>query len=380
MASRFDQYINRKVSDSVKWNRYPDDVIPLWVADMDFLAPPPVIKSLSERVQHGVFGYPETQQSAKDSVVDWLWKEHNWPVTSEDLVFLPGVVVGFNLAAHALTMPGQGVLVQTPTYRPFLNVSDHAKIEEHEMPLDRTKGGKYLIHKTTFKQAIQENTRIFMLCNPQNPTGRVFSKVELEMMAEICLKNNIFICSDEIHSDIVFSPNKHIPIATLSPEVAKRTITLLSPSKTFNIAGLKASYAVITNSDLRERFIAAKQGLVGGVNLFGQTALRAAYTKGKVWLDELLIYLENNRNFLFDFVSTRLDGVSLVSPEGTYLAWLDCRETGIKVPQEYFLTNAKVALNPGNWFGKPGKGFVRLNFACPRNTLREGLDRLAHSL
>ena len=380
MTSRFDQCINRKDSDSVKWNRYPEDVLPLWVADMDFLSPSPVIKALSERVQHGVFGYPETQQSTKDSVVDWLWKEHNWSVTCEDLVFLPGVVVGFNLAAHALTEPGQGVLVQTPTYRPFLNVSGHAKIEQHEMPLDRTKGGEYIIHKTTFRQAIHKNTQIFMLCNPQNPTGRVFSKAELETMAEICLKNNIFICSDEIHSDIVFAPNKHIPIATLSPEVAKRTITLLSPSKTFNIAGLKASYAVITNSDLRERFIAGKQGLVGGVNLFGQRALRAAYTEGKAWLDELLTYLENNRDFLFDFVSTKLDGVSMASPEGTYLAWLDCRETGFNDPQEYFLKNAKVALNPGAWFGKPGEGFVRLNFACPRNTLQEGLDKIAHSL
>mgnify|MGYP006277358883 CR=1 FL=1 len=380
MASSFDQYVNRKDSGSVKWNRYADDVLPLWVADMDFLSPPPVIKALSERVKHGVYGYPEIQQSTKDSVVDWLWKEHNWSVTGEDLVFLPGVVVGFNLAAHALTKPGQGVLVQTPTYRPFLNVSGHAKIEQHEIPLDRNKGGKYLVRKTTFNHAIQENTQIFMLCNPQNPTGRVFSKAELEMMAETCLKNKIFICSDEIHSDIIYSQNEHIPIATLSPEVAKRTITLLSPSKTFNIAGLKASYAVITNSELRERFIAGKQGLVGGLNLFGQTALRASYTEGKAWLEELLIYLENNRNFLFDFVSTKLDSVSMVSPEGTYLAWLDCRETGIEVPQEYFLKDAKVALNPGNWFGKPGEGFVRLNFACPRKTLREGLDRLAHSL
>ncbi|MBS3750753.1 MAG: pyridoxal phosphate-dependent aminotransferase [Anaerolineales bacterium] len=380
MTSSFDQCVNRKDSDSVKWNRYAEDVLPLWVADMDFLSPPPVIKALSERVQHGVYGYPEIQQNTKEAVIDWLWKEHNWSVTGKDLVFLPGVVVGFNLAAHAFTEPGQGVLVQTPTYRPFLNVSGHAKIEQHEMPLDRTKGGKYLVRKTSFKQAIQENTHIFMLCNPQNPTGRVFSKSELETMAEICLKNNIFICSDEIHSDIVFSQKEHIPIATLSPEVAKRTITLLSPSKTFNIAGLKASYAVITNSELRERFIAGKQGLVGGLNLFGQTALRASYTEGKAWLEELLIYLENNRNFLFNFVSTKLDGVSMVSPEGIYLAWLDCRETGIEVPQEYFLKNAKVALNPGNWFGKPGEGFVRLNFACPRKILREGLDRLAHSL
>ncbi|MFO8037228.1 MAG: PatB family C-S lyase [Anaerolineales bacterium] len=380
MVTNFDRPINRRNSDSVKWNQYADDILPLWVADMDFLSPPSVIKALQERVQHGVYGYPAFQERTKDAAIDWLWKQHAWSVSREDLIFLPGVVTGFNLAAYALTNPGEGVLVQTPAYRPFIEVAENTKRMLHIMPLDRSRTGKFYVSKNTFTHAIQSNTRIFMLCNPQNPTGRVFSKEELTLMAETCLENEVIICSDEIHHDIVYPGSKHIPIATLSPEIANQTITLLSPSKTFNIAGLKIAFSVITNPTLKDRFIAAKQGLVSWVNLFGPITLQAAYTEGEDWLRHLLVYLEENRTFVSEFVSKHLEGVSMTDPEGTYLAWLDCRDTGLEDPYQFFLEESKVALNPGDWFGEDGKGYVRLNFGCPREILKEALTRMQRSL
>jgi len=213
-----------------------------------------------------------------------------------------------------------------------------------------------------------------MLCNPQNPTGRVFRQDELEKMAEICLRNDVIICSDEIHSDLVFSGHKHIPIASLSPEIAAKTITLIAPSKTFNIAGLKASVAVITDEKLRQQFDGARKGLLGGVNLLGQYAARAAYQEGGPWLDELMVYLEANRDFLYDFVKHELPDIKMAKPQGTYLAWLDCNDMELDgKPNEYFRENAQVAMNDGEWFGAGGKGFIRLNFGCPRSMLEEAL-------
>jgi len=376
MNYNFDTIINRRGTDSVKWGVFDEDVLPMWVADMDFLSPPPVIEALKERVEHGVFGYPRLLEETEESVVRWLEKRHGWRVTPDDLVFLPGVVTGFNLATHAVTKPGEGVLVQTPTYRPFLEVDKNVGREQHSMSLTVGENGAYRTGRDTFSMAIRKNTRIFMLCNPQNPTGRVFRKDELEMMAEICLENEIVICSDEIHSDLIFSESEHIPIASLSPEIAANTITLLAPSKTFNIAGLKASVAVITDPNLREKFEGAKQGLVGWVNVLGQVAAQAAYAEGEPWLEALLAYLEANRNYLVDFVRDELPGVRMAKPEGTYLAWLDCREMGVENPQQFFLNEAKVGLNDGAWFGEEGTGFVRLNFGCPRELLREGLERM----
>ena len=373
----FDTLPQRSGSDSVKWNFFEKDVLPMWVADMDFLSPPPVIEALRKRVEHGVFGYPYLLEESKEVLVNWLEKRHGWRVETEDLVFLPGVVTGFNLATHAVTQPGDGVLVQTPTYRPFLEVYKNVGLEQHLTSLTLNENGTYVIDRETFTAAIRKNTRIFMLCNPQNPTGRVFRRDELEMMAEICLENDIVICSDEIHSDLVFSESKHIPVASLSPEIAANTITLVAPSKTFNVAGLKASAAVITNPELREKFVGAKQGLVGWVNVLGQVAARASYAEGEPWLEALLAYLESNRDYMADFVESNLPGVRMTKPEGTYLAWLDCREMGVKNPQEFFLNEAKVGLNNGNWFGKEGRKFVRMNFGCPRELLKEGLERMA---
>ena len=381
MEFDFNTLPNRRANESVKWNKYNEDVLPMWVADMDFKTPDPVIEALKARVDHGVFGYPQFPKNLEESIVEWLDRRHGWQVTPEDLVFIPGVVTGFNLAAHAVTRPGDGFLVQTPTYGPFFGVEKNVNLVQHEMELTRCKNGQYKVDLDAFEAALTGRTRIFMLCNPQNPTGRVFRKDELEAMAEICLKNQIIICSDEIHSDLIFSGNKHIPIASLDPEIAAKTITLIAPSKTFNIAGLKASVAIITDEALRKQFCDARQGLTGRVNLLGMVAMEAAYARGGAWLDALLEYLEANRDYLYDFVAQELPGVKMAKPEGTYLAWLDCREAGINgKPDEFFLENAKVAENDGSWFGKGGQGFVRLNFGCPRSILEEGLTRMKKAI
>jgi cystathionine beta-lyase len=249
------------------------------------------------------------------------------------------------------------------------------------MELTREIGGQYSVNLDAFKAALTGRTRIFMLCNPQNPTGRVFRKNELEAMAEICLKNNIIICSDEIHNDLIFSGHKHIPIASLSPEIAAKTVTLIAPSKTFNIAGLKASVAIITDEKLRKQFEDARQGLTGWVNLLGMVGMEAAYDRGEAWLDALLPYLEANRDFLFEFVENELPGVKMAKPEGTYLAWLDCREAGIDGKlDDFFIEQAKVAMNDGAWFGKGGEGFVRFNFGCPHSMLEKSLGRMKTAL
>lgn len=380
MTSSFDTMINRRSTECVKWNKFEDDVLPMWVADMDFQAPEPVLHALKERVEHGIFGYPCPSEEAKGALIGWLDKRHGWSVQPEDVILLPGVVTGFNLATHAVTRPGEGILVQTPAYRPFLDVPDNVKRELHLNPLVPNSSGYYEVPEQHFRDSIQENTRIFMLCNPQNPTGRVFRKEELEFMAEVCLENEIIICSDEIHSDLVYPPHEHIPIASLGPEIAAQTITLLAPSKTFNIAGLKASAAVIPNPDLRESFLNARQGLVGWVNLFGLLAFQTAYEAGEAWLEDLLVYLQANRNALVDLINQNVPGVQAAPPEGTFLAWLDCRETGLEDPQEFFLEQGRVGFNDGLWFGANGKGHVRLNFGCPKDTLLEGLTRLKTAL
>ena len=377
MAFDFNTLPNRRDSESTKWNRYPEDVLPMWVADMDFRSPDAIIKALKARVDHGVFGYPTISDHLKESVVAWLSKRHGWEVKTQDLVFLPGVVTGFNLASHAVTRPGDGVLVQTPTYGPFFGVEKNVNLVQQEMELTRESDGQYIVDLDAFEEAITGCTRIFMLCNPQNPTGRVFTKEELEAMADICLQNDIIICSDEIHSDLVFTGHKHIPIASLDPEISTKTITLIAPSKTFNIAGLKGSVAIITDEELRNQFEGARQGLAGGINLLGMAAMEAAYAQSEPWLEALLTYLQANRDYAFDFIYQEIPGVNMAKPEGTYLAWLDCRETAIEgQPDKFFQKQAKVAMNDGVWFGKGGEGFVRMNFGCPRSMLIESLNRM----
>ena len=249
------------------------------------------------------------------------------------------------------------------------------------MELTRNRDGSYSVDWDLFADSITSETRLFVLCNPQNPVGKVFSRAELESLAEICLQRDVLICSDEIHCDLVYQGYRHIPIASLDPVVAQNTVTLMAPSKTFNLPGLQCSFAIIQNRDLREKYIAARKGLVPWVNLMGQVAGEAAYRDGGDWLAQLLQYLEDNRDYLSDFVQGELPGLSMAEPQGTYLAWLDCRETRIPGnPHEFFLEKAGVAFNDGKIFGRGGGGFVRINFGCPRSILAEALERMKGAL
>jgi len=383
MTYDFDEIIDRRKSESVKWQRYGPDVLPLWVADMDFVCPEPVLLALQERVAHGVFGYPEVMPRLKEVVIQRLERLYNWHVEPEELVFMPGVVRGFHLACHAVVYPSEAVLVQTPIYSPILRAAKTTGILHQEVALTQNTDGSYKLDTGLFKRAFNHQTRLFILCNPHNPVGKVYCQDDLEKMAEVCLRQKVIICSDEIHAELLYSGQRHIPIAALDPEIAQHTITLIAPSKTFNIAGLDCSLAVIQNPDLRKEYLTARKGLMSGVTVLGLTAALAAYQDGDDWLQQVLQYLESNRNYLYEFVKNELDGVMMANPEGTYLAWLDCRRAGEDVstnPYKFFLEHARVAVNDGLDYGNNGAGFVRLNFACPRSTLISALHAMSFAL
>ena len=377
MEYNFDQNINRRNSDSIKWNKYDQDVLPLWVADMDYRSPESVIQALKERVEHGVFGYPCEAGELKTVIVDRMQSLYNWSIKEEDIIFTPGVVPSFNLACRALTAPGDSVAIQTPVYPPFFSAPDNANLVRLENELILDEEDRYRIDFEGFRNTLRPSTSLFILCNPHNPVGRVFSKEELTKLADICLQNNTIICSDEIHCDLVFSGHKHIPIASINEDVAQNSITLMAPSKTYNIAGLGCSFIIAQNSQLRKQLMTTMQGITGHVNIFGYTAALAAYNGGSEWLKSVLDYLENNRNFVYNYVNNELPGISMVQPEATYLAWLDCRGLqDMDDPSSFFFNKEKIALNDGRTFGKCGTGFVRLNFGCTRTVLENALERM----
>jgi len=384
----FDQIIDRRASDRVKWNAYADDVIPMWIADMDFISPEPVIEALKERAEHGFFGYPvgladhpEHLTGLRGGIIDWLATRHSWQVEPEAIVFVPGVVPGFNLACKAFVRPEEAVMVQTPVYTPILTVSQEAGIRGRSMELTCAKDGSYQVDYDRFEAELSPETRIFLLCNPHNPVGKVFQPDELKRMAEICLAHKMVIVSDEIHGDLVFDETRHTPIAALNAEIAQSTITLMAPSKTFNLAGLQCSFAIIQNEALRKRYLAARGHLVPWVNLFGLTAGEAAYRHGGAWLDQVMTYLQGNRDILASFVETQMPGVRMAPLQGTYLAWLDFRQTRLHGNlYRFFLEKARVALMDGERFGPGGEGFVRLNLACPRKLLLEALERMHEAM
>jgi cysteine-S-conjugate beta-lyase len=383
MTYDFDRFVDRRQTDSSKWRKYGPDVTPLWVADMDFRSPDPVVRALRERVDHGVFGYlwPDHLE-LPELVSERLQKRYGWRVGPEAVVPLPGVIPGFNVACRALTEPGDGLLLQTPVYPPILRAPGNHGLTRDEAELTRGPEGRYVIDFDRFEAAITPRTRVFLLCSPHNPVGRVWERPELECMAEICGRHGVAIVADEIHCEVALSGRQHVPIASLDTEVADRTITFMAPSKTFNLPGLKCSVAIIPNARLRERFTAARGDFVQNVNVLGYAAAVAAYRDGQGWLDALLRYLEGNRDFLVAYVRAHLPGISLAPPEATYLAWLDCREAGPANgdPFTFFLERARVALSDGATFGRAGQGFARLNFACPRSGLTEALERMRAAL
>ena len=383
MTYDFDRLVDRRHTDSSKWQKYGPDVLPLWVADMDFQSPEPVIRALRERVEHGVFGYLALEQPEfHELFADRLLKRYGWRVSPDAVVIIPGVIPGFNVAGRILAAPGDGLILQTPVYPPILRAASSIGLTREEAPLARRADGRYEVDLDAFSTAIGERTRFFLLCNPHNPVGRVLTRDDLMSLAQICLRRGLAIVADEIHCELTLGSNRHTPIASLDPEIADRTITLMAPSKTFNLAGLKCSVAVIPNAALREKFVNGRIDLVQTVNVFGYTAAFAAYRDGQPWLDELLRYLEANRDFVTEYVRTLLPGVAMFPPEATYLAWLDCRNASgaSRDPFTFFLENARVALNDGTLFGPGGAGFVRLNFGCPRSLLAKALDRMGEAL
>lgn len=382
MPYDFDRVIDRRRTASNKWRKYGEDVLPLWVADMDFASPEPVVRALRERAEHGVYGYLYEEPEFAEVFVDRLQKRYGWRVSPEAILLLPGVIPAFNMAARAVATAGDGILIQTPVYPPILRVPGNLGLTHDAPALARDASGRYAVDLDVFRAAIHDRTKLFLLCNPHNPVGRAFERGELEGMAEACLRRDLVIVADEIHCDVMYAGHPHTPIASLAPEIADRTMTMMAPSKTFNLAGLKCSVAIIPNASLRERFVAQKADLVHGLNVFGFAAALAAYRDGQPWLDELLPYLEANRDFLSTYVRDHLPGVTMASPDATYLAWLDCRNARIPGgdPFTFFLERAKVALNDGATFGDGGKGFVRLNFASPRSLVREGLERMRAAL
>ena len=382
MTFDFDRVIDRRGTDSNKWHKFGPDVLPMWVADMDFPSPPPVIEALRERVEHGVYGYlREGAPELVEVFTERCRKRYGWDVPPESIMLMPGVNPTNNVAARTVCRPGDGFVILIPAYPPLLRVPGNVGLDARLPALARGADGRYEIDFDAFERAITPTTSAFLLCNPHNPVGRVYTRGELERLAEICLRHGMTIIADEIHCDLLYTGNEHVPMASISPEVAAKTITFMAPSKTFNQAGLKASVAVVTDAALRERFLTSRVDMVQATsNILGYTAMVAAYRHGGPWHEALLRYLEANRDYLASYVRQHLAPITMSPVEGTYLGWLDCRSTGIADPHTFFLQKAKVAVGDGKTFSQAGDGFVRLNFGTPRSLLTEGLERMRRAL
>ncbi|MDZ7316566.1 MAG: PatB family C-S lyase [candidate division KSB1 bacterium] len=372
----FDRLIDRRGTASLKWEKYPSQVLPMWVADMDFPSPPAVIQALIERARHGIYGYTLPPRDLPEVVMAWLHRRYGWQIEPDWLVWLPGLVCGLNIVCRAVGNAGDAVITLTPIYPPFLSAPQNQQRVLSTCQMHST-NGKSCIDFFQFERMLTPNTKLFLFCNPHNPTGRVFSREELERTAEVCLRHNLIICSDEVHCDLILDADKrHIPLASLDPEIARRTVTLMAPSKTFNLPGLGLSFAVISDLELRRQFKRAMEGIVPWPNLFGYTAALAAYRDGEEWLRELLIYLRGNRDLLVRRINA-MPALSCYSPEATYLAWIDAQNLPVENPHDFFL-RAGVGLSDGVDFGAPR--FLRMNFGCPRKRLEEALQIMAAAL
>ncbi|MDQ5986575.1 MAG: cysteine-S-conjugate beta-lyase [Syntrophus sp. SKADARSKE-3] len=373
LSDDFGTPVDRSGTSSAKWDRYGGrDVIPLWVADMDFRAPQAVIEALHERVSHGIFGYTHTPPELVEAVRMHLRNEYGWPVEADWLVWLPGVMAGVHGACRAVGHNGDEIITFPPVYPPFLKAPDLSQRSLGKVFL-RLSEGKWGLDMDELTRAITPRTRSLLFCSPHNPVGRIWNEEELHALADLALRHNLIIISDEIHAGLVLDEKiRHVPIATLSRETALHTITIQGPSKTFNIPGLECAFAVITDPMLRRTFQRAMRGIVPSVNLLGYTAAASAYLHGEPWRQKLICYLRGNRDFVKEEVG-KMPGLSMTHVEATYLAWIDTRQTGIELPAHFF-ERAGVGLSDGADFGAPG--FVRLNFACPRSILAEALQRM----
>ncbi len=386
MTFSFDKQIERRNTRAVKWDLVKalygsEDVLPMWVADMDFEVPPAVKDALTERAKHGVFGYTFTDNALQDTITDWLEYKHDWKVKSTSIQYSPGVIATLYMAIQTFTDIGDKVLIQTPVYPPFYDI---VKGHDRELVTNQliVQENKYEIDFDDFESKLQQGVKAFILCNPHNPVGRVWTKAELEKIVALCKKYHVMIFADEIHADLVYQPHKHIPIAKIDEDMAGQIITCMSPTKTFNLAGLQVSYWIVPDKEKRDALEKTfhKQGM-HILNTMGITALDAAYNNGREWLDQLLDQLHTN----IDYVDNALANhpkVNVFHPEGTYLIWLDFRKLGLSQDElkEFLQKEAKVGLNDGASFGEEGIGFMRMNIACPLDIVKEGTTRIINAL
>lgn len=383
MKDVFDEIIDRKNTCSVKWDYCKDkfgreDVLPMWVADMDFPSPIEITEAIKKRAEHCIFGYTGVSEQLTGAMIRWMKRRNNWTIRKDWTIHTPGVVTSINIAILAYTDIGDKILIQTPVYYPFYSsITDN----DRQLVVNPLKNhhGYYEIDFDDLEKKFGSGVKMMILCSPHNPVGRVWKIEELNRIAELCIKYNVLVISDEIHSDLIYEGYRHIPIAAVSDGILLNSVTCISPTKTFNLAGLAESSAIIPNVDLRNKFQKTlKKTGAGMLNIFGLEAAEAAYTHGEQWLEELIAYLTVNLETLIDYFNENIPSIKVVKPEGTYLAWLDCRELSEKTGglREFFVHKAGVGLNDGIMFGKDGAGFQRMNFACPRALLLEGLQRI----
>ncbi len=374
--NEFDNVVDRRGTHSSKWSRYAgSDVLPFWVADMDFPAPSFIRDALQQRLDHGVFGYSVTPPALVDATITWLAAKFDWTVSPEWLVWLPGVVTGLNLACRSIGATGDSVMMNVPIYYPFLSAPGHSARTLIEVPLVLD-NRRWVMDIPAMSAALGSHTRLFMFCNPQNPTGRIYTRDELVAVAKFCEQHDLLICSDEIHCELLLDDTPHIPIASLSQDIAARTITLMAPTKTYNTPGLGCAFAVIPDAALRQRFRDARAGLVPNIGLFAYTAATAAYEDPSDWLNRLRAHLRANRDALQTCVE-ELPGVCMTHVEATYLAWIDVRALELANVMGHFESHG-LGFSDGAQFH--GAGFIRFNFGCPRATLNEGLTRFRRAV
>ncbi len=386
MKYNFDEVIERRGTDSVKWDGVKniwgsDDLIPMWVADMDFRTPPFVIEALRKRLEHEILGYTFACEEWYTSIFDWLQRRHQWEVTREMLTFVPGIVRGQAFALQCFTNLGDKVMVMTPVYHPFFLVTERMGREVVYSPLDLY-DGHYQIDFERFSKDIQ-GCKVLILCNPHNPGGRVWTVEELRRIAAICKDNGVLVISDEIHADLTLPPYKHYPFATVSEAAAQISLTFMAPSKAFNMPGLCSSYAIVVDEELRNRFQTFMEaGEFSEGHLFAYIGTAAAYMHGEEWLEQMLDYIQGNIDFTDNYLKTYIPQIKMIRPQASYLVFLDCR--ALHLNQEdltiLFSDKAHLALNDGRMFGKPGEGFMRLNIGCPRSVLEQALRQLAEAL
>lgn len=380
MTHDFDSAVDRRGSNSIKWDKYETDILPLWVADMDFRTPEPILKAMHTRIDHGVFGYQPDDPELREIVAGRMQRLYNWDVGADEVLIVPGLVVALTLAARTVGKPGDSVIVQTPVYHPFLLAPPVVEREVIRAPLVEVVGSdpiRYTVDFEAFEAALRPDTRLFILCNPHNPVGHMFSSDELARFGEIAERHDLIICSDEIHSELLLDGQEHVPLATVAPEIAERTITLIAPSKTFNVPGLTCGFAIIQNETLREQYRKNQLFNLPFVNSIGTAAARAAFSECDDWLADLRVYLRENRDFTYAYLHEHFPGIRASLPPATYLMWIDFRALDLpQAPGQFFLEEGRVALNEGTIFGDEGAGFARLNFATQRDTLTAALNRL----